>query len=169
MKSWKIVVGTAFLFLTVALSTMVSSCSDPCNDRLCLNGGVCRDGECICADGFEGPLCESKMYEKFIGTWDGTYKCNNNVPTNETIIITPNAGLGPDDVVLYNLFSQDVTLEGTILNTNIEITPATINDKSYSGLGYVDSGKIITLYITEKDNLGNVCNNVFNGELFENP
>lgn len=168
MKSWKIVVGTAFLFLTVALSTMVSSCSDPCNDRLCLNGGVCRDGECVCADGFEGPLCGSKMYEKFIGTWDGTYRCNANVPTNESIIITPNAGLGPDDVIVYNLFSQNVTLEGKIENTDINFKDVTINGSSYSGEGYVDSGKIITLYIEERNNLGTFsC--VFNGELFENP
>ena len=38
----------------------------------------------------------------------------------------------------------------------------------YSGLGYVDSGKIITLYITEKSTLGTFsC--VFNGELYTNP
>ncbi len=168
MKSWKIVVGTAFLFLATALSTMISSCNDPCNDRICKNGGVCREGECICADGFEGPLCESKMYEKFIGTWDGTYRCGGGIPTNETIIIAPNAGLGPDDVIVYNLFDQNATLEGTILNTDITLIPKTVNGKSYSGLGYVDSGRIITLYITEKSDLGTfAC--VFNGELYTNP
>ena len=168
MKSWKIVIGAAFLFFATALSTMISSCNDPCNDRICKNGGVCREGECVCADGFEGPLCESKMYEKFIGTWDGTYRCNGGLPTNETVIISPNAGLGPDDVVVYNLFDQNVTLEGTILNTDITLIPKTVNGTAYSGLGYVDSGQIITLYITEKNNLGTFsC--VFNGELYTNP
>jgi hypothetical protein len=168
MKSWKIVVGTAFLFFAIALSTLVSSCNDPCNDRICKNGGVCRDGECICASGFEGPLCESKMYEKFIGTWDGTYRCDGGIPTNETIIISPNTGLGPDDVVIYNLFAQNITLEGTILNTDITIKEKTINGSVYNGLGYVDSGSIITLFITEKSNLG-TFNCVFNGELYQSP
>lgn len=168
MKSWKIVIGTAFLFFATALSTMISSCNDPCNNRLCKNGGVCREGECICADGFEGPLCEKKMYEKFIGTWDGTYRCNGGLPTNETIIISPNAGLGPDDVVVYNLFQQDVSLEGTILFNDITLIPKTVNGTSYTGLGYVDSGQIITLSITQKNNTGTFsC--VFNGELYTSP
>jgi len=168
MKSWKLVMGTAFLFFATALSTMISSCNDPCNDRICKNGGVCREGECVCADGFEGPLCEKKMYEKFIGTWDGSYRTNGGIPTNETIIISPNAGLGPDDVVVYNLFQQDVSLEGTILFNDIQFTPKTVNGTSYSGLGYVDSGKIITLSITEKNMTGTFIN-VFNGELYTNP
>ncbi len=168
MKSWKIVVGTAFLFFAAALSTMISSCNDPCGDRICKNGGICREGECVCATGFEGPLCESKMYEKFIGTWDGTYRCNGGLPTNETIIIAPNAGLGPDDVVIYNLFAQDVTLEGKILNTDITLKDKTVNGVQYSGLGYVDSGKIITLFIREVKNTG-TCDIVFNGELYTNP
>lgn len=168
MKSWKIVVGTTFLFFATALSTMISSCNDPCNDRICKNGGVCREGECVCADGFEGPLCASKMYEKFIGTWDGSYRCNGGLPTNETIIISPNAGLGPDDVVVYNLFSQDVTLEGTILYNDITLIPKTVNGTNYSGLGYVDSGQIITLSITQKNTSGTFsC--IFNGELYTNP
>lgn len=168
MKSWKIVIGTAFLFFATALSTMITSCNDPCASRLCKNGGVCRDGECVCADGFEGPLCESKMYEKFIGTWDGSYRCNGGLPTNETIIVSPNAGLGPDDVVVYNLFQQDVSLEGTILYNDITLTPKTVNGTSYTGLGYVDSGQIITLSITQTNNTGTFsC--VFNGELYTSP
>jgi hypothetical protein len=168
MKSWKIVISTAFLFFAVALSTMVTSCNNPCADRICKNGGVCREGECVCADGFEGPLCESKMYEKYIGTWDGSYRCNGGIPTNETIIISPNAGLGPDDIVIYNLFSQNITLEGTVLFQDVTITPKTINGIDYSGLGFVDSGKQLTLYITEESDMGTFsC--VFDGELFTSP
>ncbi len=168
MKSWKIVVGAAFLFFGIALSTMISSCNDPCNDRICKNGGVCRDGECVCATGFEGGLCEFKMYEKFIGTWDGTERCDGNPVTNKSIVISPNVGLGPDDILVYDLFAQNIALEGKILNTDVTFKEKTINGSTYTGLGYVDSGTIITLFITEKNNLGTfTC--IFNGERLQKP
>ncbi len=35
-----------------------SSCSNPCEDVICLNGGVCDDGTCICPEGFTGDNCQ---------------------------------------------------------------------------------------------------------------
>ena len=31
-----------------------------CGGASCQNGGQCRNGECVCRDGFEGQFCESK-------------------------------------------------------------------------------------------------------------
>ena len=34
-----------------------TACQDPCENRLCENGGVCVDGSCECPSGFIGPNC----------------------------------------------------------------------------------------------------------------
>ena len=38
----------------IILSTTFVSCNDPCSDVVCKNNGICRDGGCVCADGFDG-------------------------------------------------------------------------------------------------------------------
>jgi len=50
------------LFLTSLL--LLSSCSkddpiDPCEDIVCLNGGECLQGDCLCPSGFFGVNCEN--------------------------------------------------------------------------------------------------------------
>lgn len=38
---------------------MLSSCYDPCDDTVCLNGGACLNGDCVCPDGWEGVNCQT--------------------------------------------------------------------------------------------------------------
>jgi EGF-like domain len=47
------------LFACLALGTVIySSCSkDPCSGVICLNGGSCAAGKCICASGYTGETC----------------------------------------------------------------------------------------------------------------
>ena len=33
--------------------------SDMCDSIECQNSGTCKEGECLCADGFSGELCET--------------------------------------------------------------------------------------------------------------
>ncbi len=44
----------------VFLSFMLisSSCTDPCKDIVCDNGGVCNEGNCVCLNGYTGFNCE---------------------------------------------------------------------------------------------------------------
>lgn len=46
------------LFALLPLLFVASSCSDPCGDIACLNGGGCQDGNCICPEGFSGENCQ---------------------------------------------------------------------------------------------------------------
>jgi hypothetical protein len=32
---------------------------DPCEDKVCFNGGACVDGTCVCANGYSGANCET--------------------------------------------------------------------------------------------------------------
>lgn len=48
--------------LFIALSLLFISCDDdPCEDTFCTENGTCINGQCVCADGFEGIACESQV------------------------------------------------------------------------------------------------------------
>jgi len=48
------------LFLSIGV-LLISSCRDECKDQICLNGGVCDEGNCQCPDGYSGSNCETKV------------------------------------------------------------------------------------------------------------
>ncbi len=95
-----------FLFFFAGALGMFTfnSCTDPCGDVVCNNGGICDEGRCDCPEGFSGTNCEINLcadcvngncttgdcvcnpgYEgdncdvlsrdKFLGTWQGIFDC----------------------------------------------------------------------------------------------
>lgn len=48
----------------IVVVLFITSCSDPCEDIICLNGGICIDGTCDCPEGWTGIDC---------GTFDFDY------------------------------------------------------------------------------------------------
>jgi EGF-like domain len=168
MKQFKLVLSTAILFILVATGVVFNACvKDPCADITCKNNGVCRDGRCKCPQGFEGPYCAEKTYEKFIGTWQGTYRCNGAVPDDRLAIIAP--GDKPYTVSLYNLFTQNESLNVILDGDKMTIEEQTVNNVVYKGAGYVE-GIYITLFIEEKDNATGVYSScVLNATKFVQP
>ena len=65
-------IATLLTFLSVAY---VSSCTKPgankysCEGVVCLNGGICDSGWCVCPTGYEGANCSIASVAKYIGTW----------------------------------------------------------------------------------------------------
>jgi uncharacterized protein (TIGR02145 family) len=54
------------LSLGICLSALVfclPSCTDPCEDVVCLNGGACVDGDCACAEGWQGDDCSEPILQ----------------------------------------------------------------------------------------------------------
>jgi hypothetical protein len=168
MKKISVILSSLFVFMTIASSVVFNACTkDPCKDIICKNNGICRDGSCRCSLGFEGPFCANKMYEKFIGSWDGTYRCNGLFPETETIIVDPEPE--PNRIRIYNIFQQNVGITATVNVEKVDIESQTVGNITYRGNGYVE-GNYMTLYIEEKDNSnGNFFSCVFNGTKFINP
>ncbi|WNJ21115.1 hypothetical protein [Pontibacter sp. G13] len=44
-----------------ACLSLASGCEDPCDGKICENGGTCIDGECECPEGFIGPNCNINL------------------------------------------------------------------------------------------------------------
>ncbi len=63
--------------MLVFTTVLFNACKpDKCEQVSCAFGGVCKDGNCICQQGYEGEHCEVIMRDKFKGQWnvneDGT-------------------------------------------------------------------------------------------------
>lgn len=168
MKQLKVVFSTVAFFILVATGVVFNACTkDPCAKMTCNNNGVCRDGRCKCPVGFEGPYCDIKTYEKFIGTYQGTYRCDGSVPLEKMIIIAP--GDQPYTVSLYNVLLQNDALNAILDADKITIEEQTINNIVYSGNGFVE-GLYLTLFIKEKDNsTGKVTDCILNATKFVQP
>lgn len=85
-KQLRLISASALCFLTL-MALVLTSCEKqeqnfgpttfykPCVNVICLNGGACQDGRCVCPAGFEGAQCEVKSVEKFIGSYAGFDEC----------------------------------------------------------------------------------------------
>lgn len=60
------------LLLLLCCSSLVSACTrateDPCATVYC-DKGTCRDGACLCEEGYDGPSCSKQSSERFVGNW----------------------------------------------------------------------------------------------------
>ncbi|MCO5240106.1 MAG: calcium-binding EGF-like domain-containing protein [Chitinophagaceae bacterium] len=56
--------------LVVALPLVIASCqkenADPCDKTVCLNGGHCANGNCVCPEGYGGADCSQPITPKKI-------------------------------------------------------------------------------------------------------
>lgn len=118
-------------FSVIALFSLVlymASCKpDPCKTRAveCNNGGTCKDGECICAAGYEGDSCQFKVNKKF----DSFYACIRSRTVNNSTI--------PDD--------NDDTLHVKALDDKFAIQFFSVRDSTYEVLHATVNGNYITI------------------------
>jgi hypothetical protein len=150
MRRFTTILGTAFLFFFTSALVLLNACNqDTCKTLICKNNGVCRDGRCKCASGFEGANCETKMYEKFIGTYDGKYRCNGTTEETITTIVTP--GDKPDNFTIHDIFAIDLDTKAIIDQEHSErfyLVSQTVGDYKYEGQGDI-VGRYMTIFIQE--------------------
>ncbi|GAB4403236.1 MAG: hypothetical protein OHK0039_02120 [Bacteroidia bacterium] len=102
---------------------LFSSCADPCKGVACQNGGVCLDGTCDCADGYEGTNCETEIRAKFIASYTVTETCSSSPGQTFTTPITISASnAGALKVVLTNLYFLGWSVVADVDGNNISFT-----------------------------------------------
>jgi hypothetical protein len=93
---------TAFSTLTV-LSGLTSCNDDKCKAIACAYGGVCTDGKCVCAEGFEGYQCETEMRARYMGIWTVTEDGTISDAVQYSVKVTP--GSTPREIRISNFYN----------------------------------------------------------------
>lgn len=171
MRKISLITGTALMVLLTCTLVVFNACNkDTCKSLVCKNNSVCRDGRCKCAEGFEGVNCETKMYEKFIGTYDGKYRCNGLAEETITNIITP--GSKPNTITIHDIFAIDLLTNATIdpeHTERITLQSQTVGDFTYEGNGDI-VGRYMTIFIQQRHNpTGNINSCVYNAIKYVKP
>ncbi|MBK8683627.1 MAG: hypothetical protein KBF25_00905 [Chitinophagaceae bacterium] len=154
----KVIIYTVLMVLGVfGCSVWMSSCQpDACKTRAveCKNGGTCKDGDCICASGYEGDSCQFTVNMKFASH----YACiktmlinGSQVNDNDDTLIVKYATNNKFNILMYSV--RDTSYErltATVNGNYITIPEQTIEfigyDRTYNGSGSLNNG-ILTLTI----------------------
>ncbi len=139
------------IIIFVALLATTTACvPNMCKQRAteCKNDGVCVDGDCHCAAGFEGDSCQFNANKKFIGKYACVYTStvNNGAPyyNDDTIIIK--AGATRFDVKYYSVRDTLVyILNAKVTNTTINIPSQEIANVTTTGTGSLNNDTILSL------------------------
>ena len=142
---------SAMSVLALSTALFFSSCKDECKDVTCNNGGVCVEGACDCAVGYEGTDCSTEIRAKFIGTYtvSGTVACpvtgSGTIPSTSLVITNSSAS---NTKIAINLLG--VNLTATVNGSSFTIDQSTQNNFTYTGSGSI-SGSNLTLTLNEQD------------------
>lgn len=138
----KTIVVSAMSALVVFTGMTYSSCKPkPCHAITCAYGGVCQDGECLCATGYEGNQCEKIMRDKFTGTWqveeDGTMT-NPTIPGYTTAIEDAQAVQDVTIKNFYNYFPAGSRIKAHVSGDTIYIDRQVVFAHYVEGIGYIN-------------------------------
>lgn len=151
MKRISYIFITLLAFVGLSLLIGTSGCQhDKCaaRDIQCQNDGFCRDGECLCVNGWEGDSCQSPMNEKFASHYamirteliNGTVNNDND----DTLVVTA-AGAGDRyGISFYSIRNPADVWTATVLETEVSIPYQQVDISNYSGHGSL-SGNVLTL------------------------
>lgn len=135
------------VFIALATSMTFSSCKDECKDVDCLNGGTCSDGDCNCADGYEGSNCGTESRAKYFGSYNTINEmCASGGPSVFSITITTNSG-GINKITMNNLYDANLPVVATLSGSSVTIASQAFGTGSISGSGSF-TGNILTLSYT---------------------
>jgi len=179
MKKISIIISTlSLVILTFGLVVFVS-CNKgktkyndstlirPCENVICLNGGTCTDGLCYCPQGFEGPKCETRWSDKFVGNYATDDECDTSANFYNMVI-----NADPAYAYKLRLYNLGVICQGKILEAiiNPEKTSFTIPMQNTCGNFYLSgngniNGSFINVYLTSRDtvnHIGTQCSLILN-------
>lgn len=123
--------------LILGFAITLFSCSDPCEDVNCENGGVCDDGTCLCETGYSGARCELESRLSFLGEWSGTVNCSGGDESSGSFIAsTSEEGI---DKLLLTFDDGSTAIACATSSTSLVIPPFTVVDPIF-GLNVTTSG-----------------------------
>ncbi|MBK7147573.1 MAG: hypothetical protein IPH78_01820 [Bacteroidetes bacterium] len=158
------------IILPVSILFFVMGCENKsCTDVVCGANQTCNSGNCFCVDGFEGTDCNTQSYLKYIGNYNVSENCFNQVSNfgNYTAFITQ--GTTYNTIYINNLFGQGIQA-GAIIRTDqsnqgnyLEIPQQSQGALTFSGQGtFNQSLNRMTLQLNYNFNFGSYqCEHTF--------
>jgi len=141
----------ACLFLLLALGCK----QDKCKKVTCENDGVCSDGVCTCAEGYEGSDCSTLSRSRFLGDYQCTGNCNG---VNSSYTASIEAGVTATEVKFINLGNMGVELVGYVHGASVEIPTQTVYPGvAISGAGHVYGSEFNVNYSLSGNSVATGC------------
>lgn len=63
--------GSSLLILGALIHFSSCAPANSCDTLVCQNGGTCAADFCNCPTGYDGPQCENKITDRYVGTYAG--------------------------------------------------------------------------------------------------
>jgi len=111
---------TLLSFFTVTYMSCETPAKDPfsCEGHVCVNGGYCSLGTCVCPTGYQGLTCATAWNAKFAGTWNVTEQVVSSDSTSsvgkvKTYTVKVTASPAPTSVVISN-FENDAYFNAVV-------------------------------------------------------
>lgn len=143
-----------FFSVIAILGFMLVSCEDPCTSTVCLNGGVCSDGDCLCPEGFSGEECEREARFDFIGN----YISNTDCMAYESYVRISRDDTKGTRVTIDNLLDTGVSVSGTVVNNQVTIQNQSWFDGTVEGFASSNNGLLtINVVFTDADGIQTNC------------
>ncbi len=139
----------AKILLAAALLITISACDrKTCQNVACPVGQGCNNGQCYCADGYEGADCATPSFEKYVDngrSWNVTESCYSSPPNfpsySASFIHYSN---NPSEIQIINFMQSQCTIDAYIRTDNsnqgniIEINQQNCGAYTVSGQGVYD-------------------------------
>lgn len=69
----------SLIVISILLSIILWACkkeTNPCDRKICLNGGTCQNGTCACPAGYTGNDCSSEIRTQYYGSYNTVTSCS---------------------------------------------------------------------------------------------
>ena len=172
----KIILSTVSVF-TLSAVVFLPSCApkSSCDTLVCQNGGTCAADFCNCTTGYDGPQCQNKITDRYIGTYAGYTRPRFGQP-NHLDTVDVYLSNNPLTLSLSRRRQPDVIFTGIIQNQNNSIvisdivvdSSTTVINASLKAASTISSNKVLNLNVIEYIKGVKYSELDFNGEKINN-
>lgn len=175
MQFLKKIIIPAASFFTLTTALFLSSCApkNSCDTLVCKNGGTCAADFCNCPTGYDGPECQNKITDRFIGTYTGLTDPRNGQPAHlDTVDVYASSDPLTLSVVRRRRF--DMVYSGIIeQKTNTILISDIVSESRRSIINVtikaptsVSTKRTLNMNVEEYENSNKIEHLTFNGELW---
>lgn len=169
----KIILSAASVF-TLSAVLFLSSCApkNSCDTLVCKNGGTCAADFCNCPTGYDGPECQNKITDRYIGTYTGLTDPRNGQPAHlDTVDVYTSSDPLTLSVVRRRRFdaiytgiidnkSNSIVISDVVSGTKKSIVNVTVKAPTT-----VSTKRTLNMNVEDYDNGLKTAQLTFNGEL----